>query len=199
MYNPICRLFIRAPKMVLVKFMANCTKLRLRLGKENGFNLSFDTIWDGSMAQASFLRATSERRSDDRTPILRPAVLRVENRAVEIKIDNLTRDGCKITSNTALAVGSEINLGLAGIGQVKAAIVWNDADSYGCVFHETLPSGSVTAATLNNVNQLDMPAHAKQQLTPLDVKWGARNRLLFAGAATSCLWIAVFAVAGLLI
>ena len=147
------------------------------------------------MAQASFLRAASERRSGDRTAILRPAVLRIENLAVEIKVNDLTRDGCRITCGTALAVGADITLGLAGIGQVTATVLWNNGDTYGCVFHESLPSGSVTAATLNNVNRLDIATNTKPELTPHDVKWGARNRLLFVAAATSCLWIAVFAVA----
>jgi hypothetical protein len=129
-----------------------------------------------------------DRRTDDRTRIERPAVLRIADIALDIRVEDLTRDGCKISTDMDLEIGSTVTLGFAGIGRATAQVVRRDAAGYGCIFDETLPSGAVTAATRNNVDHFSGSRAIVQPVDVADVKWSPRQQALLVIGATSALW-----------
>lgn len=129
-----------------------------------------------------------DRRTDDRTRIERPAVLRIGEIALDIRVEDLTRDGCKITTDADLDVGSTVTLGFAGVGRTNAQVVRRDRNGYGCIFDETLPSGAVTAATRNNVDHFSGSRNAVTPVEATDVKWSPRQQILLLIGATSALW-----------
>lgn len=146
------------------------------------------------MASVSFRAVDFDRRSGDRTSIDRPAVLRFDGAAVDIRVDDLTRDGCKVTTDATLEIGSQVTLGFAGVGHTPATVIWSDGTSYGCVFAESLPPGAVTAATCNNVDHFAGPTPFRPTVRTSDVKWQPRTQALFIAGAVSSLW--ALAIAG---
>lgn len=145
------------------------------------------------MASVSARALVFDRRGDDRTQIARPAVLSLDGLSHPIRVDDLTRGGCKITTDIDLIVGSTVTLGFAGVGRTSAQIVRHEAGAYGCTFDELLAPGAVTAATRNNVDHFagpDMPVHAVQSD---DVKWSPRGRVLLIAGICGLSWAAVIA------
>ncbi len=140
------------------------------------------------MAAASPKLGSDDRRIDARTPVNRAAVLRLADQAYPIQVENLTRDGCKITTALDLAPGLVVTLGLAGVGTTTARIVWRSASGYGCMFEESLAPGAVTAALRNNVAYLDEPTLDHPIVTARDVKWSPRARVALIAGVTSLLW-----------
>lgn len=145
------------------------------------------------MASVSSRAVDFDRRSDGRISIDRPAVLRIGTDAVDIRVDDLTRDGCKVTTDVSLGIGSQVTLGFAGVGQAQATIIWCDGASYGCVFAEPLPPGAVTAATRNNVDRFAGHTPFRPTVKASDVKWSPRSQALLIAGVTSALWIALIA------
>ncbi|MDE2403636.1 MAG: PilZ domain-containing protein [Sphingomonadales bacterium] len=132
-----------------------------------------------------------DQRVDDRLPIDRQAVLRADGIAHEIHIEDLTREGCRITTDLKVATGASIALGIAGVGRVYAQVVWGRDGTYGCVFDAPLPSGSVTAATLNNVQRFVPPREDAATFAADDAKLPLRQRAIIIVGATSLLWAAL--------
>ena len=136
-----------------------------------------------------------DRRADMRLSIDRPAVLRTEERVYEIRVDDLTRNGCRITSDVDLQVDTVVTLGFAGVGQSRAQIVGReelgDAFVYGCYFEQPLPSGAVTASTRNNIGRLANEGRTTDAFSPAEVKLGARHRMLLILGISSALWAAI--------
>lgn len=145
------------------------------------------------MATLSARAVGFDRRIDDRTRIARAAVLRIGEVSHAIRVDDLTRDGCKISTKVDLAVGSTVTLGFAGVGRSLAQIVWRDESIYGCIFDEPLAPGAVTAATRNNVDHFAGAEAVIQPVTAAEVKWLPRSQALVIVGATSLLWVALLA------
>lgn len=139
-----------------------------------------------------------DRRGDDRTEINRTAVLRLPNDAYDIHVSDLTRDGCKFRGNIDLETGSSVVLGFAGVGHAVAQIIWRDKDTYGCAFDEPLPSGAVTAATRNNIDQLSGLQSYARPLEPRDVKWPRRRQVALIFGSATLLWALIIGTAILL-
>lgn len=150
------------------------------------------------MATLSARAVASDRRSDDRTRIARTAVLRLDGTSHGIRVEDLTRDGCKITTDVELEIGQTVTLGFAGVGRTQAEVIWCDAESYGCIFEEPLPPGAVTAATRNNVDHFAGPEAMVEPLSASDVKWSPRSQMLIILGAASLLWLALIAGAVLI-
>lgn len=141
------------------------------------------------MAVPSLKIETGDRRADERTPIERAAVLRIDGQAHAIEVDNLTRDGCKIRTTLDLAPGLMVTIGLAGVGTVSARVVWRSASGYGCAFEQSLPAGAVTAATRNNVAHLGELTLDVPIVMPAQVKWSRRRSLALVAGASALLWV----------
>ena len=139
-----------------------------------------------------------DRRVDMRLSIGRPAVLRTD-RVYEIRVDDLTRRGCRITADVDLAVDSVVTLGFAGVGQSRAQIVRREelggAFVYGCYFEQLLPSGAVTASTRNNIGQLAAEGEMIGPFSPAEFKMAARHRALLIVGISSALWATLAGVA----
>ena len=142
-----------------------------------------------------------DRRADMRLSIDRPAVLRTEDGVHEIRVDDLTRNGCRITANVDVAVDSVVTLGFAGVGQSRAQIVRReqrgDAFVYGCYFEHPLPSGAVTASTRNNIDRLSADDQPIEAFSPAEVKLATRHRALLIIGISSALWAVI--ASGLLV
>ncbi len=94
-----------------------------------------------------------DRRIEDRVPVERTGTLRLAEQPPEaIIVADLTRDGCRIDSPVPLAPGTEIGVGIAGVGVVQAEVRWRKGSVHGCAFAEPLRSGAVTAAVMSNVH-----------------------------------------------
>lgn len=137
-----------------------------------------------------------DRRAVDRTDLGRPGTLRIGDVApTEIVVADLTRDGCRISTEVALSARDIVSIGLPGVGIVTAQIIWYGPSGYGCEFVTQLPSGAVTAAFLPcNIHRLDRPGHdtASRAAPPLMIeKWPARRRALCLGMASLTAWAVI--------
>ncbi len=127
-------------------------------------------------------------------PIGRVAIVRDGDAPVEVRLVDLTRDGCRIESDQVLAEGSVLRLGVAGIGRVDAIVRWSDEDSYGCEFTLPLPEGAVTAAVACNVASLPIE-RAIELRRPAVAKWSRPARFALIGAIMVGPWVAIGALA----
>lgn len=147
------------------------------------------------MASVVHSARSFDRRADMRLSIDRPAVLRTDDQAYEIRVDDLTRNGCRITADVDLEVDTVVTLGFAGVGQSRAQIVrreeLGDAFVYGCYFEQPLPSGAVTASTRNNIGRLTDEGEMIEAFSPAEVKLGARHRMLLIMGISGALWAAI--------
>jgi hypothetical protein len=96
---------------------------------------------------------TIERRGTERTAVQRPGTLRLADApAIAIRIADLHRDGCQIDTTVTLEPWQAITIGIPGVGQHDARVMWSRDGTHGCAFERPLPSGAVTAAMSDNVH-----------------------------------------------
>lgn len=120
-----------------------------------------------------------DRRGFARTMLQRPGTLRMDDAPVaSIHIADLTRDGCRIEAAVHLDPWQAVTIGIPGVGQHMARIMWSRDGLHGCAFERPLPSGAVTAAMDDNVHHL---APNGDLATPTASKASPRYRaVLFA-------------------
>lgn len=131
---------------------------------------------------------SDDRRFQTRIALDRPAVLRIGDQVVEIEINDLTRDGCRITTAIELEPLARVSIGIAGVGHTMARLMWRSAQHYGCAFERPLPSGAVTASKLNNVSYLDGIALPQPTIEHAEVKYSYRTRIAIIGGLSGLLW-----------
>ena len=89
---------------------------------------------------AEFEPAVLNRRSSPRAPVSLDAKLgRGGLDRTLCRVTDLSREGARISSYSALKKDSVIWLTLPGAGQVAATIRWADDFQAGCQFHKPLP------------------------------------------------------------
>lgn len=97
---------------------------------------------------------SDDRRSSDRLPVGRAAVLRVGEFAEEIELLDLTGGGCRFRCKAKLPLLARVSIGIAGVGHNLATIAWADETSYGCAFDRPIPNQAVTADAPDNVAKI---------------------------------------------
>ncbi|WCP71916.1 PilZ domain-containing protein [Sphingomonas hankookensis] len=124
-----------------------------------------------------------DRRHEDRVLVERAGTLRLAEHPPEsITIADLTRDGCRIDAPVPLAPGTQIGVGIAGVGVVRAEVRWRNGSEHGCAFAEPLRSGAVTAALMSNVHPF--PGSAEPVAASSKLSVGTSSAALFAIAAS---------------
>lgn len=134
---------------------------------------------------------SDDRRVQARTTIDRPAVLRIGDHVEEVEVNDLTRDGCRITASIDLEPLTRVSIGLAGVGHTPARLIWRSATHYGCAFDRPLPTGAVTASKLNNVARLDGIELPRTVISHEEVKYSYRARVAIVGGLSGLLWAAI--------
>ena len=90
--------------------------------------------------RAEYEQAVLSRRRSPRAPVSLDAKLgRGGLDRTSCRVTDLSREGARISSYSALKKDSVIWLTLPGIGQVAATIRWADDFQAGCQFNEPLP------------------------------------------------------------
>jgi hypothetical protein len=139
-----------------------------------------------------------DRRNAPREPIGRVAILREGCHPLEVRLYDLTREGCRIDTERPLVQDSMIRLGIAGIGQVDAQVLWGSEHGYGCKFAIPLRQGAVTAALSCNVANLPIASAIELRGNGVD-KWSRVARTLFLMAYIVVPWAAIGGVAYLIL
>ncbi|MES2095485.1 MAG: PilZ domain-containing protein [Pseudomonadota bacterium] len=92
--------------------------------------------------RAEYEHAILGRRKAPRAPVSLDAKLgRGGLDRTLCRVTDLSRDGARISSYSALKKDSVIWLTLPGVGQVAATVRWADDFQAGCQFNEPLPEG----------------------------------------------------------
>lgn len=129
-----------------------------------------------------------ERRSAERVDIGRPCIVRLaDGTAIQARIEDLTREGCRIDTPVPLSARQSISIGIPGVGTVAAQVMWFGDRGYGCAFDRPLPPGSVTAAIDDNVVPLIVAQHPPVETLPHG-KWSPRARIALVGGVTLLFW-----------
>lgn len=134
--------------------------------------------------------AHDARRREARVPIGRVAIVRDGDEPVEVRLLDLTREGCRIESEQPLTGDTVLRLGIAGIGPVDAVVRWSDGTDYGCEFTIPLPEGAVTSAIACNVTTLPI-ARAIELRRPTVGKWSRPARIALLLGIMVGPWVAV--------
>jgi hypothetical protein len=126
------------------------------------------------MSALSSSQPTPCRRTEERTPIVRSSTVRnVDAAPYDVTIENLSRKGFSFTSDTVVAVGGRIKVGLAGAGSAGARVAWRKGNCHGCLFRPALTKAQFDAAFNPTSNVLTItPASASAG----DAAFGPRSR-----------------------
>lgn len=124
---------------------------------------------------ASFADNAEQRVSDRR-------VLRLEARVATpageggIQVHNLSRTGMLVECDSAVPVGSSIEVELPGGTSHRASVVWADEYLFGCRFDEILTQGELSAALLRSApkapEQVASQQAHEQAMARLRDHWG---------------------------
>ncbi|UZW56589.1 PilZ domain-containing protein [Sphingobium sp. JS3065] len=88
--------------------------------------------------------AAAAVRVSNRQKLLRPSTLRLrEQKPFDVVIDDLSSEGCRISSTVPLAAGEAISLGLPGIGRCAARVIWSGGKVAGCRFDRPLHDAQI--------------------------------------------------------
>jgi hypothetical protein len=148
------------------------------------------------------------RRGLDRLQTRLDATIRDPSaRPIDAVVHDLSTGGFKVQVAEALEIGSEVRLGLSGIGTSFARVMWRDGETYGCAFTSSIPTASIAAALHSRP---DVPTRFPSVAAPLDAdaekaateltneKFPVAVRGLIIGGMSLGLWGAIIA-AGLAI
>lgn len=142
-------------------------------------------------------RDNAERRRAPRVDFGRPGTVRIgDDLPVEALVSDLTREGCRLVVDAALAPGQEVQVGIAHLGLIAGQVVWQGTYGYGCKFNVPLASGAVTRASgPSNVTTLPGIMSDTSHLSA-PVKMGPRTQLAVIVGASILGWgvLAAFGV-----
>ncbi|MBB3694677.1 PilZ domain-containing protein [Sphingomonas sp. BK580] len=87
-----------------------------------------------------------DRRGAERQAINQPSTLRGERGAHDVYVADLSETGFSVTTDSRLAIGSTVTIGLAGHGRAMARVVRQVPGGYGCEFTAPVSSAVVASA-----------------------------------------------------
>lgn len=134
-------------------------------------------------------KAGDDRRHDERAAVRQSSTVRViGGTPVEVVVEDLSQTGLLYRAAESLAIGTAVQIGLAGSGAARATVVRRDGDLHGCLFERPLPLDQLAAAFSNGTVVLGSFGAGDLDLLPDPVtrKWPRPVRalvLLTAGAA----------------
>ncbi|WP_076072059.1 PilZ domain-containing protein [Sphingomonas montana] len=126
---------------------------------------------------------SADRRQAARSDYGRTGTLRIADAPpVEVIVQDLNRDGCRIETSQRLVPNLGVAIGLAGVGIVEGKILWHGSQGYGCAFVNRLPAGSITAAfSPTNIRHLALspsfPEPGDTYFPGAAVKWPIGHRV----------------------
>ncbi|MGK6325371.1 PilZ domain-containing protein [Sphingomonas sp. DT-51] len=102
---------------------------------------------------------SDERRGAERQTINQPSTLRGERGAHDVYVADLSETGFSVTTDSRIAIGSTVTIGLAGHGRAMARVVRQVPGGYGCEFAMPL-SPSVVASAFRNDTVIQLTSSA---------------------------------------
>lgn len=85
-------------------------------------------------------------RTSERFPVELDATVRKAAQPYDVTVDNLSSSGFRMSGGPAMAVGTIVSIGFAGIGVHEARLMRIDGRVYGCEFVQPLSIANLTAA-----------------------------------------------------
>lgn len=146
--------------------------------------------------------------ADDRVAIRRAvsldATLRdVEQRPVDVEIEDLSGTGFRMSSTAELAIGAIVGVGLAGVGRRDARVVRRTGALYGCEFLVPIGNADIDRA-LKAETVIVAPDFGPFAPVPMavpvydDQKLPVRMRVAIIAGTTVALWGVIIGIALLL-
>jgi len=86
-------------------------------------------------------------RRAERQHVSYPSTLRQDADPIDIEIQDISVTGLRAVSPKRLAPRDKVSVGLAGVGQVAAEVVWGQAPVYGFRFETPLSPGDLASVT----------------------------------------------------
>ena len=154
------------------------------------------------LAAKVFTSDAAERRISERRPVDRSSTVRDRNRsAIDVIVSDISETGCAIETPTELPIGSEVTIGLAGVGTCTATITRRSGNLHGCEFarpidptmvqlaftQDTVVAGPFSSATIAD------PSLVLHE--PMVEKWPPAARIALIGGSSLLLWGAIVALA----
>jgi hypothetical protein len=150
------------------------------------------------MAVQLRVRDTEERRTSSRRVVAQASTMRaIHPSPIDVTVQDVSRDGCQLSCEADLPLGTPLSIGLAGGGMTRGHIVRRTGQQYGCVFDTVLTPEQLRDAF--GAQQVIMPFPAAPWAVPLPEpamdRWpGAVRAAVLLGGAGLC-WAAVATLA----
>ena len=84
-----------------------------------------------------------------------------------VTIHDLSLTGALLETSIPMLVGAEFEVELPDAGVIKAAIVWNSGEFYGCQFNLPISPAALSAALLQSTPESTRPQEAADPVTEL--------------------------------
>lgn len=137
---------------------------------------------------------SDDRRFAERRDVSSDSTLRdVHGRPIDVIVNDLSINGFRIETAERLKIGSSVQLGLAGVGTVRAIVVRQNTSGYGCETVTSLTQAQLAAAFSSNpVVEGAFPSFLLPRDADMDepeiARWPAAARVGVIVGSAAALW-----------
>lgn len=133
-----------------------------------------------------------------RFPVELDATLRdATAQPIAVEIEDISITGFLMRTKTALRVGDEVTIGIAGLGMRHAVVTRQQDERYGCLFARPVLQREIDLlqlGPLETVTRFEPAQSYASDAIPQDHRYSVRTRLLVIVGLTSACWAVIGAV-----
>jgi hypothetical protein len=136
-------------------------------------------------------------RSAERRNLVEDSTIRISDKPQTVEILNLSATGCLIRTSEPLQTGTDVLIGLRGVGSFAAEVIRVDGQDAGCQFRKALSRDQLDLSFTNNVHFIgnwDQTGESIGQGEACDAL-SRRRRALWIVGLTAALWGGIALVA----
>lgn len=137
------------------------------------------------------MSVVDEVRSAERRDLEAETTIRLDDKPLHVGVFNLSTTGCLIRSQRELPLGTEVRIGLPGVGAFQAEVVRTDGAEAGCRFDRPLTRHELETAFRSDVvigGNWNPEPPAQALAVELDDELSPRAKLAFIVGISGMLW-----------
>ena len=98
------------------------------------------------------MEQVNHTRSAERRNLVEDSTIRISDKPQTVEILNLSATGCLIRTSEPLQTGTDVLIGLRGVGSFAAEVIRVDGQDAGCQFRKALSRDQLDLSFTNNVH-----------------------------------------------
>lgn len=132
---------------------------------------------------------STDRREGLRKEVGKQSSVRLTEIRAEIIVEvrDISAQGCRVTSNKPIPMGTEVVVGLGGAGSVKGRVVNNRLNDYGIEFDRTLNAEELALA-FSGTQVITLFAAPEVKREQAEAQFSTRTKVLIIAALAIVSW-----------